>query len=159
MLLLFNKSDRLECAKVVVLKFGAILFYSGIHCKPLKLWKKNIAKIWIGTFHKSWHLPEGTPSITWCLLTSWIREPNYFMYIGVKYYVFQGLSYIYCRVRSIFPTIFILILEYYGHHTYILDFFCCSFDWPPKDDHILVVSFLKMTTCWKPNSQYYNKIW
>ena len=85
MLLLFNKSDRLECAKVVVLKFGAILFYSGIHCKPLKLWKKNIAKIWIGTFHKSWHLPEGTPSITWCLLTSWIREPNYFMYIGVKY--------------------------------------------------------------------------
>ena len=37
MLLLFNKSDSLECAKVVVLKFGAILFYSGIHCKPLKL--------------------------------------------------------------------------------------------------------------------------
>ena len=45
MLLLFNKSDNLECAKVVVLKFGAILFYGGIHCKPLKLWEKNIAKI------------------------------------------------------------------------------------------------------------------
>ena len=71
------------------------------------------------------------------------------MYIGVKYYVFQGSSYIYCRVLSIFPTIFILILEYYGHHT---GFFFCSFDWPPKDDHILVVSFLKMTTFWKPTA-------
>ena len=39
MLLLFNKSESLECAKVVVLKLGAILFYSGIHFKPLKLWK------------------------------------------------------------------------------------------------------------------------
>ena len=37
MLLLFNKSDSLECAKVVVLKLGAILFYSGIHFKPLDL--------------------------------------------------------------------------------------------------------------------------
>ena len=37
MLLLFNKSESLECAKVVVLKLGAILFYSGIHFKPLKL--------------------------------------------------------------------------------------------------------------------------
>ena len=27
MLLLFNKSESLECAKVVVLKLGAILFY------------------------------------------------------------------------------------------------------------------------------------
>ena len=41
MLLLFNKRDSLEYAKVVVLKFGAILFYSGIHSKPLKLWKKK----------------------------------------------------------------------------------------------------------------------
>ena len=40
MLLLFNKSESLECAKVVVLKLGAILFYSGIHFKPLKSWKK-----------------------------------------------------------------------------------------------------------------------
>ena len=40
MLLLFNKSESLECAKVVVLKLGAILFYSGIHFKPQKLWKK-----------------------------------------------------------------------------------------------------------------------
>ena len=40
MLLLFNKSGSLECAKVVVLKLGAVLFYSGIHFKPLKLWKK-----------------------------------------------------------------------------------------------------------------------
>ena len=40
MLLLFNKSESLECAKVVVLKLGTILFYSGIHFKPLKLWKK-----------------------------------------------------------------------------------------------------------------------
>ena len=37
MLLLFNKSESLECAKVVVLKLGAILFCSGIHFKPLKL--------------------------------------------------------------------------------------------------------------------------
>ena len=41
MLLLFNTSENLECAKVVVLKLGAILFYSGIHFKPLKLWKTN----------------------------------------------------------------------------------------------------------------------
>ena len=40
MLLFFNKSESLECAKVVVLKLGAILFYSGIHFKPLKLRKK-----------------------------------------------------------------------------------------------------------------------
>ena len=31
MLLLFDKSEILECAKVVVLKLGAILFYSRIH--------------------------------------------------------------------------------------------------------------------------------
>ena len=37
MLLLFNKSKSLECAKVVVLKLGAILFFSAIHFKPLKL--------------------------------------------------------------------------------------------------------------------------
>ena len=42
MLLLFNKSESLECAKVVVLKLGAILFYGGIHFKPLKLGKKYI---------------------------------------------------------------------------------------------------------------------
>ena len=35
MLLLFNKSESLECAKVVVSKLGAILFYSGIHFKRL----------------------------------------------------------------------------------------------------------------------------
>ena len=39
MLLLFNKSESLECAQVIVL-LGAILFYSGIHFKPLKLWEK-----------------------------------------------------------------------------------------------------------------------
>ena len=37
MLLLFNKSESLECAKVVVSKLDAILFYSGIHFKPLNL--------------------------------------------------------------------------------------------------------------------------
>ena len=37
MLLSFDKSKSLECAKVVVLKLGAILFYSGIHFKPLKI--------------------------------------------------------------------------------------------------------------------------
>ena len=37
MLLLFNKSESLECAKVVVLKMRAILFYGGIYFKPLKL--------------------------------------------------------------------------------------------------------------------------
>ena len=37
MLLLFNKSESVECAKVVLLKLGAILFYSGIHYKSLNL--------------------------------------------------------------------------------------------------------------------------
>ena len=37
MLLLFNKSESLECAKVIVSNLGAILFYSGIHFKRLKL--------------------------------------------------------------------------------------------------------------------------
>ena len=37
MLLLFNKSESLECAKVVVLKLDAIVLFSGIHFKPLKL--------------------------------------------------------------------------------------------------------------------------
>ena len=37
MLLLFNKSESLKCAKVVVLNLGAILFFRGIHFKPLKL--------------------------------------------------------------------------------------------------------------------------
>ena len=36
-----------------------------------------------------------------------------------------GLSYMYCRVLSKFPTIFKLIPEYYGHHT---GFICCRFD-------------------------------
>ena len=35
MLLLFNKTESLECAKVVVLKLGAILFYNGTYFKPL----------------------------------------------------------------------------------------------------------------------------
>ena len=65
------------------------------------------------------------------------------LYIGVKYCVFQRLSYTYCRVLSIFPTIFILLLEYYGHHTGLI---CCSFDQPPRDDHISMAGFLKMTT-------------
>ena len=43
-LLLFDTSESLECAKVVVLKLGALLFYSGIHFKPLKLWKKKISR-------------------------------------------------------------------------------------------------------------------
>ena len=37
MLLLFNKSESLECVKVVVLKLGAIPLYSAIHFKPLNL--------------------------------------------------------------------------------------------------------------------------
>ena len=37
MLLLFNKSESLECAKVVVWKLGAILFGCGINFKNLKL--------------------------------------------------------------------------------------------------------------------------
>ena len=67
--------------------------------------------------------------------TSWIREPNYSIVHWCKITcVFQnGLSHIYCRVLSIFPTIFVLIPEYYWHHT---GFIHCSFDWPPKDDHI-----------------------
>ena len=36
MLLLFNKSEILECAKVGGLKLGAILFYIRIHIKPLR---------------------------------------------------------------------------------------------------------------------------
>ena len=44
MLLLLNTSENLECAKVVVLKLGAILFYSGIHFKLLKLWKQKKTK-------------------------------------------------------------------------------------------------------------------
>ena len=41
MLLFFNKSESLGCAKVDVLKLDVILFYSGIHFKPLKLCKKS----------------------------------------------------------------------------------------------------------------------
>ena len=37
MLLLFTKSESLECTKVVVFQLGTILFYRGIHFKPLKL--------------------------------------------------------------------------------------------------------------------------
>ena len=40
MLWLFNKSESLKCAKVVVLNLGAILFFRGIYFKPLKLWNK-----------------------------------------------------------------------------------------------------------------------
>ena len=35
-----NKSESLKCAKVVVLNLGAILFFCGIHFKPLKIMKK-----------------------------------------------------------------------------------------------------------------------
>ena len=64
MLLLFNTSENLECAKVVVLKLGAILFYSGIHFKPLKLWEKNKqTRTKTKTNSRRWHLPEGTPSM------------------------------------------------------------------------------------------------
>ena len=50
-------------------------------------------------------------------------------------------AYIYCRVLSIFPTVFILIPEYYGHHT---GFIHCSFDSLPKDDHIFDGGLLKV---------------
>ena len=60
MLLLFNKSESLECAKVVVLKLGAILFYSGIHFKPLQLWKKKKIYIYIYTYREDLnrHIPQ-----------------------------------------------------------------------------------------------------
>ena len=45
MLLLFSKSESLECTKVVVLKLGAILSYSGIHFKPPKLRKKSLHQL------------------------------------------------------------------------------------------------------------------
>ena len=52
MLLLFNKSGSLECAKVVVLKVGAIRFYSGIHFNFQNYEKKDIVKIRVSKFHK-----------------------------------------------------------------------------------------------------------
>ena len=54
-LLLFNKSESLECTKVVVLKLGAILFYSGIHFKPLKL--RNIY-IYVYCEDLNRHIPQ-----------------------------------------------------------------------------------------------------
>ena len=36
-------------------------------------------------------------------------------------------------------------------------FVCKRFHWLPKDDCIFAVGFPKMTTFWKPNSEYYNK--
>ena len=36
-------------------------------------------------------------------------------------------------------------------------FVCNRLHWLPKDDCIFAVGFLKMTTFWKPNSEYYNK--
>ena len=48
LLLSFNKSESLECAKVVVLKLGAILFYIAESIL-------NIAKIWI---HVNRHIPQ-----------------------------------------------------------------------------------------------------
>ena len=76
---------------------------SGIHFKPLKLWKKNIAKIWIGTFHKSykrisprWHLPEGTPSFnTMCKLhlPLWrLTHRRWLLSFGCKYNAINSMS-------------------------------------------------------------------
>ena len=36
-------------------------------------------------------------------------------------------------------------------------FVCNRLHWLPKDDCIFAVGFPKMTTFWKPNSEYYNK--
>ena len=70
MLLLFNKSGSLECAKVVVLKLGAIRFYIAESILNFQNYeKKDIVKIRVSKFHKKkktdssrWHLPEGTSS-------------------------------------------------------------------------------------------------
>ena len=39
--------------------------------------------------------------------------------------------------RNFTPKLTILTIVFTG--------ICCTFDWPPKDDHILMVGFLKMT--------------
>ena len=41
-LLFFNRSESLEYSQVFFLKLSAILFYSEIHCKPLKLCNKSL---------------------------------------------------------------------------------------------------------------------
>ena len=46
MLLLFNESESLECAKVVVLKLGAILCYSGIHKAELSTYPRFETEAW-----------------------------------------------------------------------------------------------------------------
>ena len=53
MLLLFNKSGSLECAKVVVLKLGAIRFYIAESILNFQNYeKKDIVKIRVSKFHK-----------------------------------------------------------------------------------------------------------
>ena len=72
MLLLFNKSESLECARVVVLKLGAILFYSETHFKPLKLWKKKYREdLNRHTFHKRREKTSLFPGPTFLL-----KKPN-----------------------------------------------------------------------------------
>ena len=53
--------------RVVVLKLGTILFYSGIHFKPLKYVtnRKDLNRHIPQEIKETprWHLPEGTPSL------------------------------------------------------------------------------------------------
>ena len=68
MLLLFNKSESLECAKVVVSKLGAILFYSKIHFKHLNYERnrKDLNRHVPQKINESASLPlaaEGSPSL------------------------------------------------------------------------------------------------
>ena len=146
-----------------------LIFFSGYgpvyHDKnsSINLWDSVHLNNWYSLMHSNYHKGPQTKDNTykWELCSGWmavnsssvILHDAYFqaelgnqitsLYIGVKYCVFQRLSYTYCRVLSIFPTIFILLLEYYGHHTGLI---CCSFDQPPRDDHISMAGFLKMTT-------------
>ena len=75
MLWLFNKSESLKCAKVVVLNLGAILFFCGIHCKPLKLWKKYREDL-------NGHIPQKINEFASLALTG--RYP-YFLWLNVVF--------------------------------------------------------------------------
>ena len=53
MLLLFKKSEKIECAQLVVSNLGEIYYlfvYKEINCKPLKLCDKSRRSIW--------HIPQ-----------------------------------------------------------------------------------------------------
>ena len=92
--------------------------------------------------------------------TSWISEPNYFIVHWCKIvFVFQNGVVMHTCTAGFFLYFRQYLYWFQNIMGIILDLFIVVLTDRLRMTTSLMVGFLKLTTVWKPHSQYYNKIW